>query len=64
MGNIIMWLPTVLKMLVMIYKLIKELKAQGHTVSACVVAVDEAKASGDMTKLESILADLRKGKCK
>lgn len=58
------WLPAVFKIIVMIYKFIKDLKASGQDVESCLVAVKEAKETGDTEKLKAILVKARQGGCK
>jgi hypothetical protein len=57
-----MWIPAVISIIIEIIKLIIALRKKGETVSACTVALKDARKKGDMTRLEAILARLREGK--
>lgn len=64
MPAFISWLPSLIKILITIYKLIRDIRASGQDVESCVVALKVAKETGDTEQLKSILEKARSGGCK
>lgn len=60
MWGLISFVPTILRVIVMIYDIIRQLQAKGHSVQECVAAVEDAKKKGDIGKLKIILESLKK----
>jgi hypothetical protein len=58
------YVPTILSAVVQLVRLLVDLasKQSGDNVKECSLAIEEARKSGDLTKLEAILKKMREGK--
>lgn len=60
MGNIIAWLPSIVKLAIELYKLLSKLRASGERVSSCSLAIKKANDNGDIEDLKRILTKIEK----
>ena len=61
------YVPTIISALIELTKLLFDLanKKNGDEIKACSIAIDEARKSGDMVKLNILIDKMSKGKsCK
>lgn len=58
------YLPTIIGALVQLAKLLVDLAKQKETdqIKDCAIAIEEARKSGDVSKLTEIIEKMRKGK--
>ena len=61
---IIPYLPAILGALVQLAKLLYDLAKEksGDSIKDCALAIDEARRTGDMTKLQTIIDQMKRGK--
>lgn len=61
---IIPYLPAILGALVQLAKLLYDLAKEksGDSIKDCAVAIDEARRTGDVSKLTEIIEKMKKGK--
>jgi hypothetical protein len=58
------YLPTIISALVQLAKLLAEMasKRSGEDIKECSIAIEDARKTGDVSKLEAILKKMREGK--
>jgi hypothetical protein len=58
------YIPTIISALVQLAKLLVDLAAQKETdkIKDCAIAIEDARKSGDVSKLTAIIEQMRKGK--
>jgi hypothetical protein len=58
------YIPTIISALIQLAKLLVDLAAQKETdkIKDCAIAIEDARKSGDVSKLTAIIEQMRKGK--
>lgn len=57
------FIPTILSALVQLAKLLVDLAKEqsGHKIKDCAVAIEDARKTGDVSKLTKLIEDMKKG---